>query len=222
MVLFYMDDFESEWTRAEIERFTKNEVKPGFAFLEKEAQKYGVELNLTIKETHSSLFYDDEVVVSTKLTGLATIDVLDQAAKALNYGSENQMIKRLKNRFKSEEVVCLTIFDKQGTAYAINPKRGMDFSTEEHCIIFARDLGSSGNDPLGCQSSVIAHEMLHLFGAEDYYTTAQRKALAQKKYPGDIMISANYYISTNTIGDATAFYVGWTNEVPSVLYHENW
>ena len=47
VILFYIDDFESRWAEAEIDRFTKKEVMPGLAFLEQEAKKYGIELNLT-------------------------------------------------------------------------------------------------------------------------------------------------------------------------------
>ena len=34
VVLFYVDDDESQWTREERERFTQNEVRPALAFLE--------------------------------------------------------------------------------------------------------------------------------------------------------------------------------------------
>ena len=221
VILFYMDDFESVWTSDEITNFTNNEVKPGLAFLEKEAKSYGVELNLSIKQSYSSIFYDDEVILSIKETGLATIDVLSQAAYGLNYSSDEEMIADFKSQYGTE-IVCFTIFNKNGTSYAINPTRGETMQIEEHCIIFAYDLNSNRNDPIGSQSSIVAHEMLHLFGAEDFYATTNRKNLAKKYYPADIMLGANYYIITNNIGNATAFYIGWTEEVPDVLYDENW
>ncbi len=221
VILFYMDGFESSWTADEITNFTNNEVKPGLAFLEKEARSYGVELNFSIKQSYSSVFYDDEVIISIKETGLATIDVLSQAAHGLNYSSDEEMIADFKSQYGTE-IVCFTIFNKNGTAYAINPHRGQAMQIQEHCIIFAYDLNSNRNDPIGSQSSIVAHEMLHLFGAEDFYATANRKTLAKKHYPADIMLGANYYIITNNIGDATAFYIGWTDKVPDVLYHENW
>lgn len=140
-----MNDFESSWTADEITSFTNNEVKPGLVFLEKEANLRGIDLNLSIKQNYSSLFY-----------------------------------------------------------------------------IFAYDLTSNRNDSVGSQSSLVAHEMLHLFGAEDFYTTTNRKTIAGTYYIADIMLSASYYIITNNISDATAFYIGWTDEVPDVLYNENW
>lgn len=221
VILLYMDDFESKWTDDEIANFTNNEVKPGLTFLEKEAKSYGIELDLSIKQSYSSIFYDDEVILSVKETGLATIDVLEQAAQGLNYSSDEEMIADFKSQYGTE-IVCFTIFNKNGTAYAINPHRGENLQVEEHCIIFAHDLDSKHNDPIGSQSSIVAHEMLHLFGAEDFYATANRKALARKYYPRDIMLGANYYIITNNIGEATAFYIGWSDKVPDILYDENW
>lgn len=92
VVLFYIDDFESSWTDTEIDLFTKNEVEPGLSFLEKEAKKYGVELNLTVKKSYSAIYYDDEVITSVKDTGLASADVLWQAALQINYSSSRKMI----------------------------------------------------------------------------------------------------------------------------------
>lgn len=64
--------------------------------------------------------------------------------------------------------------------------------------------------------------MLHLFGAEDFYTPHARKEIAEKKYSKDIMLHQEYEIQKNNIGDATAFYIGWTDTVPEVLYDRNW
>lgn len=221
VVLFFMDDFESEWFEHEITAFVENEIKPGLAFLVQEAEKYGVELRLHIRKKHFDLYYNDDVIVSVKETGLATIDVLDQAARGLGYANEAELIDALKAEYQTE-IVCLTAFDKNGTAYAINPKRGADYSVEEHCILFTNDLHPTGHEPIGAQASIAAHEMLHLFGAEDFYATSGRKSLAQKYFPNDLMLGANYDVSTNRIGGATAFYIGWTDEIPEVLEREDW
>ena len=49
-----------------------------------------------------------------------------------------------------------------------------------------------------------------------------RRMLAQRLYASDIMLGASYNIATNNIGEATAFYIGWTDRVPSVLYNKGW
>lgn len=222
VVLFFMDDFESSWTKEEIDLFVRNEMEPAFSYLEDRAKKYGVQLDLTVKATHSSLYYNDAVITSISQSGYATVDVLRQAAKGLNYASTERMLETFRSIYKTEEVVCFTVFDKNGTAYAINPKREYTGKLDEHCIVFSRDLNPTGKEPVGSQSSVIAHEMLHLYGAEDFYASSSRKSLAVSHYPNDLMLYTAYYLSQNTLGDATAFYIGWIDEAPSVLFHEKW
>ena len=222
VILFYIDDFESRWTEAEIDRFTKNEVMPGLAFLEQEAKKYGIELNLTVQKSYSGIYYDDEVITSVKNMGLASADVLWQAALQTNYSSTEKMIHAFRHQYHTEEVVCFTLFNKAGTSYALNPKKGSTVKIDEHCIVFARDLTATQNGPDGYQASVVAHEMLHLFGAEDFYASASRKSLAKIHYPDDIMLSAAYDIDKNTVDAATAFYIGWIHTVPEVLRKNGW
>lgn len=221
VVLFYMNDFESEWSEAQMDKFTENEVKPGLEFLEKQAAAHNVELDLNIAQSHS-LYYDEKVILDIKETGLATVDVMWKASRELGYPSDEAMIEDYKEKCGTEEVIYLTIFNKNGTAYAINPTRGSKHDFHEHCIIFAYDLDSNRKVPSGYQASVIAHEILHLFGAEDFYSSASRKSLAKIFYPSDIMLGANYNIKTNNIGKATAFYIGWTDTVPEILYSKNW
>ena len=222
VVLFYMEDSQGGWEKAKAEHFKTAQIEPGLDFLEKEAEKRGIYLNFDIKETHLNVFYNDDVVRSTAETGLATIDVLWVAANGIGYSSDNRMVEELKAKYQTDEVICLSIFNKGGTAYAINPPRGSSLNVAEHCIIFVKDLYSVGKEPDGSQSSVIAHEILHLYGAEDFYECTSRKALARQYYPSDIMLSTKYSIQLNNIGDATAFYIGWTDKAPKVLYNKEW
>ena len=220
VILFYVDDFESSWTVEQRRSFTEEEILPGLEFLEKEAEKHGVELSLKLKKTYSARYRDD-VVIDVKDSGLATIDVLTQSAGSIGFESDEYMLGYFRSIYHSEDVICLTVFNKNGTSYAINPKRDADVVVEEHCIIFARDKNSQG-DARGSQASIVAHEILHLFGAEDMYAIPSRKKLAQRLYASDIMLGASYNIATNNIGEATAFYIGWTDRVPSVLYNKGW
>lgn len=221
VILFYPDDAESRWTADEIQRFTENEVMPGLRFLEKEAARYGVSLRFRIEAVYSSLTYRGDLINDVRSEGYATADVLKQMAKALHYSSDADMLYVFRNAYQTQEVVCLTVFNKDGTAYAINPKRQSETKAAEHCILFARDRNIAVNGAKGTQASVVAHEILHLYGAEDLYATEARKALAKEFCANDIMLSTKYQISRNDIGAVTAFYVGWTDDVPSLLYRED-
>ncbi|MBO5211529.1 MAG: hypothetical protein J6B80_06325 [Clostridia bacterium] len=221
VVIFYLNDFESSWTSEKINKFTEREVKPGLRFLENSALKFGINLSIKIEEIHSDIYYEDEVETNIKESGYATINALDAAAKSLGYSSDQDFINSYKKKY-STEVICYCVFNKEGNSYALNPKRGTDIDIEEHVLLFAYDIGSTGLEPVGCQSSVVAHETLHLYGAEDYYNPEERKTLAKEYYPNDIMLSCKYFLSLNDFGDITAFYVGWIDDVPNLLFEETW
>ncbi len=222
VIVFFMDDFESSWSERDINIYTEYEIRPALRFLESEAERYGVPLKMTIKDSYSSLIYDDEVIISIKDTGLCTIDVLWQASEQIGFSSTGEMIEAKRAEYGVDEILCLTVFNKNGTAYAINPKRGYEHQADEHCVLFSRDLYSDGGYANGTHISVVAHETLHLYGAEDFYSFESRKHLAERYYPKDIMLYVAYDIKNNQIGEATAFYVGWSDNMPKILLDEGW
>ncbi len=224
VAIFYIDDFESSWEENEMHRFTEYEIKPGLDYLEQQAKQYDVLLHFEITDVFKSVPYDHEVITSTKETGFATIDVAYWAAVHSGYSSDRSFHKEICDRENMTNVIILTVFNKNGTSYAINPKRDADPNVKiaEHCILFARDLSAGTDQPNGYQSAVVAHEILHLFGAEDFYHPTRRKNLARWYYPDDIMLEARYDLEKNDLGAATAFYIGWTDRLPCAILHEDW
>ncbi len=221
VALLFLDDFESKWDDESSTRFFENEALPALEFLEQQALRYGVDLNFTT-EVYTDLYYDEEVIINSKETGYVTADTLSQAATELGYRSDDDLHKHLKSSHGNDEVIYLTIFNKNGTGYALNPKRGTDYDFVEHSIIFAHDLNSDRTEPSGSQASVIAMEIVYLYGAENLKTPDTRKELAEFLYPKDVMLYAQYSISDNAITDITAFNVGWTNEVPQAFSFVGW
>ena len=77
-----------------------------------------------------------------------------------------------------------------------------------------------------CPPSTVAHEMLHLFGAEDFYAEGDqrngRAYLASIYYPYGIMYQGYYDISYNYVDQFTAYAVGWIDYTPNVCYDDNW
>ena len=129
----------------------------------------------------------------------------------------------LYSKFKAEhgnnnDVIFLTFLNKPGKPYARHIGSTGQTSYSEHCVIFSDYL--EGNS-FGCKASTVAHELLHLFGAEDYYD-GYREILAYQIYPKDIMLWMPTEIYENEIGDFTAYTVGWTNTIPRICYNEYW
>ena len=71
-------------------------------------------------------------------------------------------------------------------------------------------------------SDTIAHELLHLFGAEDFYYPESREALAKEVYPEDIMLCDMPDLDHFTLGEYTAYTLGWTDSVPDVCQDPGW
>lgn len=223
VAVFYMDDFESSWTKEKADAFTAEAVEPALKFLEQQAARHGTELRIRVGQTFVGVPYADEVISSSAdAGGYVTSDVLYQAAIGLSYSSQSAMLNDLRQKFGTEEVVCLTVFNKCGGGYAINPRRGYENAAQEHSVGFAYDKGVSKNTPFSQQASVTALYILYLYGAEDLSNDTGREQLSKLYYPNDIMMYADYDIRSNGVYGATAFYVGWTDTVPSVFFNENW
>ena len=221
VILYFMQDFESDWSFTEILNFTTNEVVPALEFLEAQAADYGVYLNFEIVDSHWYIPYKGTVVTEPKKAGTYTIDVLFDVARFRGLLSDHQLLAKKQEEFGTE-VICLTIFNKEGVGYTLNPSRGDDTNVAEHCIVFSRDPGSTNESFYGYQASLIAAEILYLYGAEKLYATPEREELAYSHYPYDVMLDSYYNVWDNEIDDATAFYIGWLDEAPRVLYREGW
>ena len=216
VVLFYMNGSQGSWSSEGMVSFTANEVMPGLRFLEDEARKYGVELRLTVKQSYSLPYkgtVDYDVSVNT--------DILQQAAQGLGYPTDDKMIESLKSTYGTE-VICITIFNDHGTGYAINPPRGSGVDIVEHIVLFALDKVTNGASPMGSQASLVANNILYLYGAEKLSSTVTREILSYIYCPNDIMLFPAYYIIDNNVDFITAFYVGWTDDVPEIIYDSNW
>lgn len=227
IMLFYIDDNESAWDEASVIDFTENQVKIGLDYLETSAAQWGVTLDfeLVVHSTpHTGNAYKYEGVVEPDLrTNGSTKDVLDKVAQDLGYASNWEMHKSFEAQYPDREIIYLTFFNKKGISYTRHQITSGFMEYAEHSVIFVDYLTAPENSrDIGTRSSVIAHELLHLFGAEDFYTTTAREKLADEFYPTDIMLWQFENISENSIGAFTAFSIGWTDTVPDICHNDNW
>lgn len=221
LALFFVNDFESEWDDETAMKFIEHEALPGLAFMEWQAAYYGKDLKFEI-EVYSDLYYDGDVITDMKGTGYATIDVLEQIAEEMGFRTDYGLYEDLAETHENSETICFALFNKNGSSYALNPKPDSGIDIAEHAIIFAHDLNSDHTEPVGSQASLFASNILYLYGAESLNSPSTRKTLAQFYCPNDVMLSARYNIDENDISEITAFYVGWTNELPNAFTQEGW
>jgi hypothetical protein len=227
VVLIFIDDNESHWTKEEVLTFSEEHIMVGLDYLEKHAKKWGVQLDFDIESYSTPLSgYEikyEGIVNQNLFFGGSTKDVLDKAAADIGCGSNWALYSYYKSKHPNDDVIFLNFLNKPGKSYTRHFISTGYLEYSEHCVIFADYLGSSSDmRDDGSRASTVAHEILHLFGAEDYYSSASRENLANKKYPNDIMLWQYDNIQNNTIGDYTAFSVGWTDVVPDICNDYRW
>lgn len=126
--------------------------------------------------------------------------------KKVGYRSPNDFHRWVKNNTNCSNFVVVIYVNQNGTSYAtwLNENR----HSVESCIVYARN--KFGRKDIN--SAVIAHEILHLFGAWDLYQSrdaqSKRKARkAAKLLPNSIMARTDN-ISKLKIDELTAWLIG--------------
>ncbi len=219
-VVIYVNDFESSWTEEQMDEFTENDVEPALEFLEREAQKYGVELDFETKVMRNA-YYGGEVVIDYGEVGYYITDVLDKAAESYDFYSEFELHDWMKQSCGTE-ILFITVFNKIGSSYGMNPKPWQDQERVEHTVTFSIDYYCQTEYVPGTCATVIANNILHLYGAENLNRPETRKEISKLLYPNDIALRLPYDIAESNIGDATAYYIGWTDEIPEAVYSVGW
>ena len=105
-------------------------------------------------------------------------------------------------------------FKKDGISYSLPYEKHLDekFYLEGMAIYHQFDPKTPQ-----CRAC-IAHEILHLFGAWDFYnsfhTTKAHEDRARRDYPNSVMLRTSYNIYELNIDPVTAWRIGWTETEP--------
>lgn len=227
VVLLFLDDDESSWSKEEVEAFTSNQALVALDYLEESASAYGVELDFTV-ESYSSATSGYQMkyegIVNPDLNnGGSTKDTIDKAAQDIGCKTNWGLYSYYKEKYPEEDIIFLAILNKAGVSYTRNLIGAGYVDYAEHSVIFANTLEAEDTTlEDGERSASIAFHILQLFGAQKLYTSVEREIIATFTYPNDIMLGVSNDINNHTIGDCTAYSVGWTNVVPEVCKLEEW
>lgn len=223
-LIIFLNDEESSWSEKDKTSFIDNKLEPSLDFLQNKASTYDITLNNTYeaytKEDKSDLAYNGIVEANVVNNG-SQDDILKQVAKSMGYWSPRWMNLALQAKLGVRQVAYLIVVNKEGRSYKHTYAQSK-IEKYEYCVFFAKSIAYDGQN---C-SSTIAHEILHLFGAEDYYDPygkyPEREKLTQKLYPNDIMMEAYRNVNNAEIGAYTAYSIGWTDQMPEECNVPEW
>lgn len=217
VVALFLNDTESGWTDYAVSWFLENKVEPGMEFIEKEGAKYGHDIDLSLLyHTGLQLSYDiPSNWPEFEDTHLLPVD----AAAELGFASDQEMLAYHREQSGKEQIVYIFCFYKPGRAFAMGSGSG-DTTDIEFTVVY-----SESNYSQIVNYKTIFHEILHLFGARDYYSEngerVNREIMANQLCPYDIMLG-NYESGLMDVGRFTAYSIGWLDEMPQEYDDPNW
>lgn len=226
-ITLFLDDAESSWDEESIWRFWSEALIPGYDYLEREASERGIPLNFesscyyTGMNEGLSVRYNGTAADANNNTFQTDMDMLSQVLQTMGFASEADFRQRMVDFSGCEDVVVTIALNKPGRSFSwCNSLKYVEFF--ECCIVFSQ-YNDTVMDVCPC---TVVHETLHLFGAEDYYDPygkmPNRKQMADRLYPNDIMYQPYVDVSYNEIGSFTEFTIGWRDELPAQCDTDLW
>ena len=202
----------SYWTSAETDVWFRK-LRKAENWLQKEAARYGKRISFT-----GGYFGLDPLVAVDEIesgtgSGNERVDWVKVALTAVGYESPMAFLKWVQTKTDCQSALIIVVADKKGRSYAIpfsDINNREDFFVEG---IMAYTQYESGT---GLYPASIAHEICHVFGAEDLYAnfsqTEKNEAIARQRFPDDIMIRIEANLENLQIGPFTAWLLGLTDQ----------
>ena len=231
VVSLFVNDAESSWTTDEIEAYMKNCIQDGLAFVESQASNYGQDIALNLgyyqengiaKTVNLSGNIGDNTGVQ-EVTQVENVLILHKAARALGYSNAWEMVASDRKATGLDQIAYMVCVNKPGRAYANSDKlEAFFYDAPEFAVLYAYHPDSD----ILTTSSCVSHELLHLFGAEDYYEEdgkrKNRAELAEQLCPMDIMYHGSVNVWEKYVGDYTAYTIGWLDKMPDSYKKLGW
>lgn len=254
IVVIFLDDMESSWTDEEVAAFMENKVAPALEFIEKGAAQYGytIDLSASYRKPEEPLT-GNEILTNSSDNGVYNPNrLLNLGFRSLGFENYKEMHKAMQEESGKEQVGYLFAVNKPGRSFARPVVGGVDglfpsqyLQDPEAAVIYSTGIYGNidlltGTNEAGEETefAAVAHELLHLFGAEDMYlddavnaltgkgtveVRSGRAKLAMELHPHEIMNGGNGLAPDEyMVGDFTAYTVGWLKKLPAVYDVDEW
>ncbi len=180
ITLLFVDDSTSSWT-SELITETTAEIDSELKKLKDEAAAFGAEVNFTAQKI--------QVKVDFEINNLDNSSEWDEKLiSAAGLPSIENVNKKLASENGADSAPIVFLLNKEKRSYA---HRSLNSNSDtEYALVY--------------ESDALRHELLHVYGAEDFYYPKAVMDAAMKYYPESIMLD-----STKEVDGFTAYLVGW-------------
>jgi hypothetical protein len=183
-----------DWQSDQIDKYY-SELNKASNFLIKEARRYGTRLEI--------VNYKAEVNVPTDADPKKGYNLIKDA---FGITTMKELQFRYERLYSVDEAIVLLVFNQQGRSFAFEDMTPFS-DVDELSVIFYSSLSHESYE------HTISHEILHQFGAQDYY------------YPKEVTEAAKFCFNQSVMGlggmvvdDLTAYLVGWKDTISDMSY----
>jgi hypothetical protein len=170
------------------------ELNAAIDWLKSEALRYGRKLEI------DHFHYDIDVPANAEPK-----DDYKLIKSFLNSESMDSTQSYLENKMGYDEMPFILVYDENARSFARSQWADSRYKVEECSTVF-----KSGGK---YHQSTIVHELLHQFGAHDFYFPKEIKRLAER-YFGDSVMG----IGNMKVDDFTAYLIGWKDTISANTY----
>ncbi len=193
LYFFMVNDPDSRWDEGSLQTF-KGVCSTAIKSLERQAGEYGARLN--IKYAFDSVTTDDTIGFGSWRA------VIGDALGKYSFESVDEFQAFYEKKYSLDDSCIILAFNKKIRGFASVTTEGYA-DLGECCVV--------GKNPSQFRHTSIMHEVLHQFGAKDYYYPELLKDSAKLHIGDSVMMTAG----CERIDPLTAYLVGWTNEIDS-------
>ena len=221
IVQFFLNTPGDGWTEKERQTATSR-VYEAENWLKDKASEYGTDVEFTTVSYPKN--YSMESIPSYSDKDDKNDKLLHKALRCLNWTDHDAFVDYMKEKYECDAVIMLVMAKATGRSWACpytrsNEDNGKTQNFAEGAIIFNTKRYNDGTTaPL--RASTVAHEILHLCGAWDFYEEEgvqdkEHADKAEKLFPKSIMLHENKDIYSCKLDEVTAWLVGLKEK-------ENW
>lgn len=188
ITILLVNDPVTKWDSESLKTF-KSEVSTATTKLKEQAKEYNVSLNLSVKYITCTSKYNTPNITED------STNWRESALKSAKLPTSDKVTETLKKEYSAKEVPVIFATNQDGRSYANVCTSSKGF---EAAMIYKNQAD-------------YRHELLHLFGAKDYYYPKKLTELIKKYYKTSIMLGTY----GDDIDNLTAYTVGWTKKLSS-------